>query len=317
MTAGVLLVGFGRRGREWAAALKARRGCEVVGVVDADPGARTAAGARGYATYGALDAALATAPATAAVVATPTQLHAAQAIECLEAGLGALVEKPAALSLADATAVAQAADRVGRPAVVGHNFRHRGHERTIRRALDASAIGRLRVATVATARPAANLGYGHAPLWDLGVHHVDLLRLRFGGPPDVVEARCAPSPGGIAYSLRLEWDDRASADYWLREGASVYHHAEWLEGTGGALRSVDGRIALVTAKSRPRRLRARRGPEPEQVLLSALLGGDHSAVDVHESLGTIGTVEAAIRSIALERPVRLAELGPVQAEAAR
>jgi predicted dehydrogenase len=317
VSAGVLLVGAGRRGRQWGAAAEEHLGLSLAGVVDPDRAARAPAEERGVPAWATLEDALREAGANTAIITTPPALHAEQAIACLRAGLAVLVEKPLALSLADATAVADAAERAGRAAVVGHNFRHRPLERALRRALDEDAVGELRVATIATARPPAALGYDHAPLWDLGVHHLDLLRLRFGGPPDCVEARHRQSAGGVTYSLHLEWDRGATADYWLREGASVYHHAEWLEGEAGALRVVDGRAWHVTTTRRPRRLRPPRGPEPERVLLDALLGGDHHAVDARESLGTVATVEAAIRSLALERPVRLSELTAAPAEVTR
>jgi predicted dehydrogenase len=242
-------------------------------------------------------------------VCSPPELHAAQAVACLEAGRRVLVEKPLALSLADATAVAEASERAGLPAVIGHNFRHRPLERAIRGALDRGAIGELRAAHVVSARPAVGVDGEHTPLWDLAVHHLDLLRLRLGGPPERVDARRSESAAGVTYSVRLEWA-RASADYWLREGASVYHNAEWLEGSGGAVTAVDGRAWLVTTSRRPRRLRAPRGPTPERVLLDALLGDgrEADAVGARESLDTIATVEAAVRSIALGGPVRPADL---------
>lgn len=311
MSAGILLIGFGRRGRQWRAAVGARRGCHLAGIVDPDDGARAVAEAEGLAAWASVDAALAATSADAAILATPPAKHAAHALACLGAGLGVLVEKPLALSVEDAVAVADAADAAGRPAVVGHNFRHRALERALRRALAAGDIGELRVAAIATARPTPPTrsdAPDHPALWDIAVHHLDLLRLRAGGPPDAVESRAVPSAGGVTYSLRLEWDSGIAADYWLREGASVYHHAEWLEGTRGALRSVDGRAWLVTPARRPRRLRRPRGPSPERVLLDALLGGDASGVDARECLGTIATVEAATRSLALERWVRLDEV---------
>jgi predicted dehydrogenase len=215
--------------------------------------------------------------------------------------------------------VADAADAAGRPAVVGHNFRHRALERTLRRALEAGAIGELRTATVSSARPAAAPVEGlppHAPLWDLGVHHLDLLRLRLGAQPDAVDAAVCPSADGVTYRLHLDWDGRAAADYWLREGASVYHHAEWLEGSRGALRTIDGRAWLVTPDHRPRRLRPPRGPDGKAVLLDALRRGDAGTVSAREALGTIASVEAAARSLDLGRAVRLSELSAAPARAA-
>jgi predicted dehydrogenase len=304
---GVLLVGFGRRARDWHDLVRARPGTETVGVVDPDPAALADAARLGLAPFETLDEALAATDAAAAIVCSPPALHAAQAIACLGAGRRVLVEKPLALSLADATAVADAAERAGLPAVVGHNFRHRPLERAIRAALDRGAIGELRAAHIATARPAGPPDGDHAPLWDLAVHHLDLLRLRLGRAPDVVDASVARSGGAVTYSARLEWG-RASADYWLHEGASVYHHAEWLEGSGGAVRTLDGRAWLVTTGRRPQRLRAPRGPAPERVLLDALLAGDARAFDARESLGTIAVVEALVRAIELGVPVRPAHL---------
>jgi hypothetical protein len=89
----------------------------------------------------------------------------------------------------------------------------------------------------------------------------------------------------------------------------VYHLAEWLEGPHGALRTTDRSAWLVSASRRPRRLRVRRGPQPEQVLLDALLGAtDAREMGARDALATVAMVEAAIRSLALERRVRVDEL---------
>lgn len=59
----------------------------------------------------------------AVVLATPTSLHARQAIHCLEAGKHTLVEIPMAENLGDASAVVEAADASGRVAMVCHTRR--------------------------------------------------------------------------------------------------------------------------------------------------------------------------------------------------
>ena len=306
MSSGVLLVGLGRRGRDWSRVVRARRHCHAAGVVDPDPQARAAAEAAGLASWERLDDALAAVRADFAIVATPPELHVEQAVACLHAGLGVLVEKPLAFSLDDATSVAEAADETGLPALVGHNFRERPLERTIRAALDADAVGRLRFAASVSARPPRDLPFEHSPLWDRGVHHVDLLRRRFGGTPDTVEAQCTTSADGVAYSLQLGWKNGASAQYVLREGGCVYHHAEWLEGPHGALRITDKRVSLITPTRRPKRLRVRRGPAPETVLLDALIRRDSEAFGARESLGTIATLEAGVRSLDAKRPAEVA-----------
>jgi predicted dehydrogenase len=307
VSAGILLVGMGRRGRDWGALVKAQRDARLVGVVDPDPAARALAEQARLPAWERLDDALAGAgDAEFAIVATPPRLHAEQSVACLSAGLGVLVEKPLAMSLEDAAAVADAADAAGLPALVAHNFRHRPLERTIRAALDDGAIGELRFAAAVSARPPRDLPFEHSPLWDRGVHHLDLLRQRFGGTPATVEGRCWSSPEGVTYSLRLGWESGAGAEYVLRESGSVYHHGEWLEGTDGALRVTDGRVAAITTTRRPKRLRVRRAPAAEALLLDALLRRDASTLGAREALGTIAMLEAAVRSFAAERPAVVA-----------
>ena len=59
----------------------------------------------------------------AVILATPTQLHAAQAIQCLEAGKHVQVEIPLADSLADAEAVLAKQQETKLVAMAGHTRR--------------------------------------------------------------------------------------------------------------------------------------------------------------------------------------------------
>jgi 2-hydroxy-4-carboxymuconate semialdehyde hemiacetal dehydrogenase len=59
----------------------------------------------------------------AVILATPTQMHAAQSIQCLEAGKHVQVEIPLADSLKDAEAVVAAQKKTGLIAMVGHTRR--------------------------------------------------------------------------------------------------------------------------------------------------------------------------------------------------
>lgn len=308
MSAPLLIVGYGQRGSTWGSVVGRARAAQVVAVADPDAGARAAAEAKGHIAFPTVEEALANGPpVAAAIVASPPAVHAEQAVSCLGAGLAVLVEKPFALSVEDAAAVADAAAAAGRHAVAGHNFRHRPVERALRGALAAGRIGPLRAASIATARPAYAPTFempDHAALWDLAVHHVDLLRLRFGGLPHTVETSVVEVSGTTTYSTRLTWEDRAVADHWLCEGASVHHHSEWLEGPGGALRALDGRASVVQAGRRPRRLRPPRGREPEALLLDVLLGSSAVGFDAADAVETIAIVEAMVQSLAVERPVR-------------
>ena len=58
------------------------------------------------------------------ILATPNQLHADQAIECINAGITVFVEKPVAHTLAEGIRVCEAAEVAGIKVLVGHHRRH-------------------------------------------------------------------------------------------------------------------------------------------------------------------------------------------------
>src|SRR3569833_3784548 len=59
----------------------------------------------------------------AVILCTPTQMHAAQAIQCMDAGKHVQVELPLAASLADAEAVLKKQQETGLVSMVGHTRR--------------------------------------------------------------------------------------------------------------------------------------------------------------------------------------------------
>ena len=102
-----------------ADAARNRRSAEALGL---DPG-------RGYATFDALLAAEAALPADermeALAIVTPNHLHAPMAIAALDAGFHVLSEKPMALNLAEAQAIAAAVARSGK--LYGLTFTYSGY----------------------------------------------------------------------------------------------------------------------------------------------------------------------------------------------
>ena len=67
-----------------------------------------------------LDESLARHDVDAVILATPTQLHAQQAIACMKAGKHVLVEIPMAENLADSEAVVRTQEETGGVAMAGH-----------------------------------------------------------------------------------------------------------------------------------------------------------------------------------------------------
>ena len=295
-----LIAGFGVRGAQWAAELRGARDWEPAGVADPDEAARARAADAGLAVWAGLDEALAAARPDAALVASPPELHADHAVACLEQGIPVLVEKPLAVTLADARRVAEAARAAGVPALVGQNFRLRALERSLR-ATVARHVGRLDAGAIVSARPAhigpADVGgQGHAPLWDLGVHHFDLVRRRLGGPP----AQVAGSRHGSIYRLALSWADGREVTWWHDEQGAFHHH-EWWRGERACLEVRGQRVWLAPQGRRPRPQRRPRGPGAERRLLDALAaaiaGGGGDGLDAHENIATIAIVEAAAAAL--------------------
>ena len=78
-------------------------------------------------------------------IATPTQLHTEHALLALNAGKHVVLEKPMALTLDDAEAMIQCAERNGRQLVVGHSHSYETPIRRIRDIVRSGRLGELRM----------------------------------------------------------------------------------------------------------------------------------------------------------------------------
>ena len=109
-------------------------------IVDPSEEAAQLAQDRGVAHFTDLAACLENARPDGAVIATPNHLHAEQAVQCLEAGVPVLVEKPIADTREGAERIAKTSARTGVPVLIGH---HRRHNPIVRRAKAAIQSGDL------------------------------------------------------------------------------------------------------------------------------------------------------------------------------
>lgn len=119
----VIRVGFVGAGyiAQWHAEALAAAGARLVAVAD-PAGAEGFAAAWGAVAYASLEDMLAAGGLDAVHVLTPPHLHCAHALKALDAGLHVLVEKPFAVTKAEAEAMVLAADRAGKTIAVNHNF---------------------------------------------------------------------------------------------------------------------------------------------------------------------------------------------------
>ena len=77
------------------------------------------------------------------VVSSPHSLHREHAVAALQAGAHVLVEKPMAVTLADAKTIAQASERAGRQATVAHGWNYSRMATWANAALEAGELGRI------------------------------------------------------------------------------------------------------------------------------------------------------------------------------
>jgi scyllo-inositol 2-dehydrogenase (NADP+) len=141
---GVGLVGYGYAGRVFHSALVERApGLELRAVMTRDPARREqAARERGVATYATLADLVADPAIDLVVIATPHDTHAALAVAALEAGKHVVVDKPLAITLAEADRLVDVARRADRMLSAFHNRRWDWDYLTVKRVLAAGLIGK-------------------------------------------------------------------------------------------------------------------------------------------------------------------------------
>jgi len=121
----IALAGAGAFGEKHLDGLKLIDGVEVTSLVSRNLEATKATAAKygiGHATTDLAET-LARDDVDAVILCTPTQMHAAQAIQCMDAGKHVQVEIPLADSLADAEAVLAKQQQTGLTCMVGHTRR--------------------------------------------------------------------------------------------------------------------------------------------------------------------------------------------------
>jgi len=124
----------------------------------------------------------------AIVIASPASTHAALTIAALRAGKHVLVEKPLAMTLAEAQAVASAAHDSGCIAMVGHLMVHHPAVRRLRELLDSGSLGRLHYLH-STRVNLGRIRRDENALWSFGPHDLSIIDYLLGGSPQSVAAR--------------------------------------------------------------------------------------------------------------------------------
>lgn len=179
----------GAFGRKHLEALRRIPEAEVVSVVGGPPddiAGFAAARGIGHATKDLAEA-LARPEVEAVILATPTPVHAAQAMQCLQAGKHVLVEIPMADSLADAEALVATQRRTGLTAMAGHVRRFNPSHQWMHRRILAGELKILQMDVQTFFFRRSNLNALGEPrtwtdhlLWHHACHTVDLFQYQTG-----------------------------------------------------------------------------------------------------------------------------------------
>lgn len=229
----VVMIGQGAFGRKHLDGIQNIDGVEVASLAGGSPESTASVAEQ----YGIphwttdLDEALAQPGVEAAIIASPTQMHADQAVQVLEAGLHVQIEIPIADSLADAKRIADAQAKSGKIAMAGHTRRFNPSHQWIHNKIVAGELKlqQLCVQTYFFRRKNINLegkprSWVDHLLWHHACHTVDLFQYQTGetasdvfaveGPHhpelgiamDMVIGMKVPSGGTCALSLSFNND---------------------------------------------------------------------------------------------------------------
>ena len=158
--------------------------------------------------------------AQGAIVATPNASHVSVAIDCLERGVAALVEKPVADTVAEALALVKAQQRTGVPVLVGHHRRHNPINSRDRSILQEGRLGRVVTANVmcTVLKPDAYFDAawrrqpGGGPVLINLIHEIDMLRFLCG---EITEVQALSSNAVRGFAV----EDTAAAVLRFASGA--------------------------------------------------------------------------------------------------
>ena len=155
------------------------------------------------------------------IIATPVSSHYAMARRVLEAGKSVLVEKPLAMSPAEAADLMRIARRRGGVLMAGHTFEYSAPVLKIHEVISAGELGE--VLYVSSIR--ANLGlFQHDVnvVWDLATHDISIILMIIGRMPEAVSCQ-----GQSHYGNGVE--DVALLGLHFADNVIAFVHVSWLD----------------------------------------------------------------------------------------
>ncbi|MFW5845183.1 MAG: Gfo/Idh/MocA family protein [Planctomycetota bacterium] len=256
------------------------------------------------------------------VISSPNWLHPEHAIACAEAGKHILIEKPMALSTADADRMVAACDAAGVVSMVGFSVRFEGTARTLTERYRAGELGDLvsifsrRMTCFKKDRPGSwRMDYDKSGgvMSELMVHEIDWMVDAVGMPDDLVCRKAS----------RLDDDPRANEHVWLQmafgratgtiEGSQMSHLPDMTKGIIGRDAAIGTRewgkeVWITDGAGRCDQVDPLPRFDKHTHILDAIAGTTASVADVHHGRAITALAERAIRSAVEERPIDCRDL---------
>jgi myo-inositol 2-dehydrogenase/D-chiro-inositol 1-dehydrogenase len=332
MTVRFGLLGAGRIGRVHARAISGDAGAELVAVADAVPAAAQAIADRYGCALRSIEDIIEAGDIDAVVICTPTDTHADLIEVFARAGKAIFCEKPIDLSLARVKACLRVVRETEAVLMVGFNRRFDPHFRAVRAAIDAGTIGAVEQVVI-TSRdpgppPADYITRSGGIFRDMTIHDFDMARFLLGEEVATVTAVASvlvdPEIG------RLGDYDSASVILATAAGRqclignsrrATYGYDQRIEvhGSLGAVtaenqRPVSIEVASARGFTRPPlhdffMTRYTEAYAAEiAAFVAAVAEGRPAQPTGEDGLAALALAEAALRSVAEGRTVRLAEV---------
>lgn len=336
MTVKIMHIGLGIRGSHWLQFVADHPDCKTVACVDADADALGRAKQRLGADcqyHSDLAVALEQSDAQAVLIASPSRLHAEQAVAALDAGRTVMIEKPLASSIEEAKSILAASTRNDKRVVVAENYRYWPSERTVREWIREEKLGEISNVTLADRRHMPSNTEGpwlakidYPQLGEIAIHHFDSLRAMLLREATAISAE-AWNPGNSDYkhgacTAATIQMGKARVAYLGTLTSPRFSFSLRIEGTDGELwtnrKYVFFRRAGKRFFSYLKNLPVPAGDEQKypkggttsllNSLRDATLSGTVPETSAEDNIGTLAMVEAARLSDTEKRRVNLNEI---------
>ena len=326
------LLGAGRIGKVHAGAVASIPQAKLVAVADAMPEAAAQIGSAYGAEVRSIDAIMNAKDIDAVLITTPTDMHADMIEQAARAGKAIFCEKPVDLSVTRVRQCLETVRQTKAQLMVGFNRRFDPNFMEVRRQIDAGAVGKVEMVTITSRDPAPPphdyIKRSGGLLRDMTIHDFDMARFLLTEEPDTVMATAS-----VLVDPKIgELGDFDSASIILTTASgrqamisntrrATYGYDQRIEVLGSeGMASADNlratNVEVATAKGYAREpllnffmTRYTDAYRNEiAAFIAALKAGQPMSPSGEDGLKALVLAEAAYKSIAEKRAVRISEI---------